>query len=175
MNATIILLSGDAVDLATWQRMYGLTAGSSQVGRFFNIGEKSFRNGLAIAEPVIRFLDMVRVLWGKPINVSSLDRTEEQQRQLRQTNPNAATTSPHVVKLAADIDTISKEETFDLLEVIDDAIELLGYQVRIGWKSYMQRGNTFVHIDVCPMFYAPGKVWNYKEHPKVWENTKGEW
>ena len=175
MNATIILLSGDAVDLHTWQRMYNLTPGSSQIGRYFNIGEPSFRNGLTISEAVIRFLDMLRFHWGKPINIASLDRTEEYQKNLRKTNPNAALKSPHVVKCAADIDTISQDETFDMLEVIDDVIEMLGYQVRIGWKSYMKRGNTFIHIDVCPMYYRPGKAWYHKDHPRVWENSKGEW
>lgn len=174
-EATIILLNGESVPLIQWQRMYGLIPGSSQVGKHFDIGEPSFNNGLTISECIIRFLDVLRVKWGKPIYINSLDRTEADQERLRNQGYRAATTSPHVSKLAADIDTTSKDETYDLLECIDEVKELLEYDVRIGWESYMKIGQTFIHIDVCPMYFKPGAVWHDKNHPKVWENTSGEW
>lgn len=170
MNAKIILLNGKRVNLQVWQGMYGLTVGSSDIGRFITIGEPCVRDGLEISECIIRFFDCLRAKWGKPLYINSLDRTSQEQKEMQKTNPNAATYSPHVVKLAIDIDTNSKEETFDLLELVDEVAEMLGYHIRIGWKSYMERGNTFIHIDVCPMYFAKGKFWNKQPHPKQWES-----
>lgn len=174
MKAKILLLDGTLIDLPTWQARYNLTVGSSQIGRYFNIGEPNFKSGLTISEAIIRVLDVIRFIRDQPTNVNSLDRTAAYQKQLREQGYRAATYSPHVVKMGADIDTISNEDTYDLLDVIDEASDILGYTIRIGWKGYMKSGQTFVHIDVCPMYYAPGKVWHNKQHPIQWEN-KSEW
>jgi len=175
MEATIILLSGDPVDLNTWQKMYYLTPGSSQIGRFFDIGEKSFKNGLTISEGVIRLLDMIRILWNRPININSLDRTKEDQERLKKQGYRTAKFSPHIAKMACDIDTVSKEETLELKEVIEEAADLLGYHIRIGWQDYMNIGQTFIHIDVCPMYYRTGKPLNKENHPWQWEIIDSEW
>ena len=174
MEATIILLNGNKVSLYEWQKMYNLTIGSSQLGRFFDIGEPNFKDGLIISEGIIRLLDVIRFIRNKPINVNSLDRTDSDQDRLRKQGYRTATFSPHVVKLAADIDTVNEEDTLNLLNCINDASDLLGYQVRVGWKKYLEDGSTFIHVDICPMYYAVGKVWNNKEHPRVWENIN-EW
>lgn len=170
MKATIILLNGNEVDLHTWQSIYGLPIGGTQIGHNFNIGERSFRDGLKICEPIIRLLDVIRELKDSPIHINSLDRTAEKQEQLRLNGYRAAKFSPHVAKMAADIDTISEDDTYDLLEIIEEAAKLLNYDVRIGWQSYMKDGSTFIHVDVTPMYYAPSKVFYNESHPKVWEN-----
>ncbi len=174
MNATIIQLNGNRLTLHEWQSQYGLIVGSADIGRYMTIGEPNVNDGLEISEIVIRFFDCLRAMWGKPLYINSLDRTNAQQEQMKLTNPNAANTSPHVVKLAIDIDTISKEQTFDLLDCIDEVAKILGYQIRVGWKQYLQRGDTFIHVDVCPMYFSKGKIWHSKEHPKVWE-LQNEW
>ena len=171
IEATIIQLNGEKISLQKWQSLYGLVVGSADLGRYLTIGEPNINNGLEISEGVIRFFDCLRAMWGKPLYVNSLDRTNAQQEQIKLTNPNAANTSPHVVKLAIDIDTISKEQTFDLLDCIDEVAQILGYQIRVGWKQYLQRGNTFIHVDVCPMYFSKGKVWNKIEHPRQWESV----
>ena len=174
MEATIILLNGEKISLRKWQSMYGLVVGSADIGRYLTIGEPNVNNGLEISEIIIRFFDCLRTMWGNPLYVNSLDRTNKEQEQMKLTNPNAATTSPHVVKLAIDIDTINKQDTLDLLDCVDEIAQILGYQIRIGWKEYLKRGNTFIHIDVCPMYFSKGKVWHDKEHPRVWEKIT-EW
>lgn len=170
MDANIILLNGKIVPLHQWQELYYLTKGSSKIGRYFDIGEPSFRNDLTISEAVIRILDVIRIIRDKPVIINSLDRTEEQQQNLRLKGYRAAKTSPHVVSLAADIDTISKEDTLDLVGCVNEAAEILGYDVRVGYKDYLTQGQTFVHIDVCPMYYGRDQAWYHKSHPKVWES-----
>jgi len=174
MEATIILFSGERVNLSTWQGIYGLPVRSNKLGRFITMGERSVNDGLEISEGIIRLFDALRSKWGKPLVINSLDRTEEKQKAMQKTNPNAAKTSPHVVKLAMDIDTVSHEQTFQLLTYIKQAARELNYKIRIGWKSYMDRGNTFVHIDICPMYFGKGKIWHSKPHPAVWESVS-EW
>lgn len=171
MEANILLLNGELVSLPVWQKMYNLTVGSSQIGRFFDIGEPNFRDGLTISEGIIRMLDVIRLLRGRATNANSLDRTDEDQERLKSEGYRTATYSPHVVKMAVDINTSDFDDTLELVDIIKEAAEILGYQVRIGWKSYMNDGSTFVHFDVCPMYYRLGKVYNEQSHPKVWENV----
>lgn len=174
MKATIELFNGQSVGLRTWQSLYNLPIGSSQVGRFFRIGERSFRDGLEIHEGVIRLLDMIRAIRGYSININSLDRTQEHQDKLREDGYKTATYSPHVAKLAADIDAIDEDDVYSLLDDVDEAEELLGYEIRKGWKTYLDSGQTFVHIDICPMLYGKGKRRNGFKHPYQWEN-RSEW
>ncbi len=174
MNATIILLDGSTIDLRTWQARYNLTVGSSQIGRYFNIGEPSFLNGLTLSEGVIRLLDVIRFIRNRPTIVNSLDRSRRKQQELISKGFRAAKFSPHEVKLAVDIDTVSEEDTKELVDIIEEAAEILGYQVRMGYMDYLEDGNTFVHVDICPMYYRPGKPWHNDKHPKVWE-AENKW
>lgn len=174
MKATIELFNGQKVGLKTWQSLYNLPKGSSQIGRFFRIGERSFRDGLEIHEGVIRLLDVIRVLRGRSTRINSLDRGEADQERLKREGYKTAKYSPHVVKLAADIDAYSEDDVYDLLECIEDAEEILGYEVRKGWEQYLDAGQTFVHIDICPMLYGEGKSRYNIEHPWQWEN-RSEW
>lgn len=170
MTATIIGLDGRRMGLNEWQKVYGLTVGTAQLGRHLTIGEPNVRLGLTISEAIIRLFDGVRALRGRALYVNSLDRSQEKQEEL-QRNPNiqAAKYSPHVVKLAIDIDTTSNKDTAELLEVINTVADVLGYRLRLGWESYQRKGQTFIHIDVCPMYYGKNGVWHDVKHPLAWE------
>ena len=174
MRATVELFTGQKINLNTWQSLYNLPRGSSQIGRYFRIGERGFKDGLEIHEGVIRILDVIRVIRRKPIFINSLDRTEEDQERLRREGYKVAKTSPHVVKLVADIDAVSEDDVMDLLGDIDEAERILGYEIRKGWESYLDRGQTFVHIDLCPMIYGKGKLKYETDHPWQWEERR-EW
>lgn len=173
-NATILLESGEKISLEMWQRIYALPVGSKKIGRFFTIGEKSFKNGLEISELIIKLIDKVRELKGSPVKVNSLDRTKEYQISLKNRGYRAATTSPHVVKMAADIDTTTTDDTFEMVELISEAANRLSLVVRIGYNAYLKDGNTFVHVDVCPMYYGAGKAFAKEACPDVWRR-KVEW
>jgi hypothetical protein len=65
---------------------------------------------------------------------------------------------------------INRESARIAREVADK----LKIAVRIGSEQYLQKGHTFIHVDVAPEFYAPGKPWNKYKHPKQWEK-KTNW
>ncbi|MBR8535374.1 hypothetical protein KDU71_07365 [Carboxylicivirga sediminis] len=174
-EGTIILRHGSRINLQDWQHMYGLEVGSNKVGNFFRIGEKNLqgkvviKNGFVISELVILMNDMIRELRGKPTIINSFDRTEEEQDDLRARGYRAATTSPHVAKMASDVDEKNPTEVIILAKAIAHAARRLRIKVRIGYQKYLKDGSTFVHYDVCPEYYAPGKPFHNEPHPQVWE------
>lgn len=175
MNAIIITKEGKRIELLEWQQLYNLEVGSSHIGHFFSIGEKSrggkvvIKDGCKAAELLIILLDMVRRLWDEAIYLNSFDRTEEEQQSLRDRGYRTATFSPHVVAMGADIDTRTPKETLKLVATIKAAADILKIKVRIGYKLYMKDGHTFVHVDVCPEYYGKDKAFNHLPHPQAWE------
>lgn len=168
--ATIILATGENVSLDVWQGIYGLPRLSSKIGKYITLGEPNVRNGLTIAAPIIQMFDYVRIKRNKPMDINSLDRYQSDQDSMLLKGVRAATTSPHVYKMAVDIDTISKEDTIQLVADLKEAAKALGFKIRIGYKVYLKDGKTFVHLDCCPMYYAPGKPFHHHKHPAAWEN-----
>lgn len=179
-NISALLETGEIVSLEEYQRTRSLPVGSDKMGVFFSLREKRFSKdielfgGLVICCPLMRLMDEYRSLLGKPVSINSFNRTEEYQEELRRRGFKAAKNSPHVVKMAADINTHSKKQTEEGVLVLRKAAKKLGIKCRIGWRQYMNAGSTFIHVDVCPMYYAPGKPFHGNDHPKVWE-IETEW
>lgn len=170
-NATIIIDDGSKVSLDVWQQIYALPRGTSKIGRHFTIGEKSFLNGLEIAADVIKVLDLTRELKGEALSINSLDRSKFKQDQLIRDGYRAAARSPHVAKMAGDIDTVSADDTHRTVALLKEAAKKLGITIRIGWEDYLKNGQTFVHFDVCPMFYGPGKPYVTMDAPEPWRRA----
>lgn len=174
---TIITKSGHDMTLEAWQKYYGLQVGSNKIGNYFSIDEPVFSacirdyGQLVVNEMLMRLLDRFRVLIGKPVRINSFNRNEAKQIELRKKGLRAATVSPHVVYMAADIDTNNKEETETYVRVLKQAAKDLGYSIRIGYKQYLEAGSSFVHVDVCPEYYGPGKPFAARPHPPVWEKS----
>ena len=171
MKFTIITKQGEFIPLNQWQALYGLEVGSNKIGRHFSIGEAAIHDGGKISELVIRVLDRYRELKGKAVIINSLDRTQAKQEELTAAGYRTATFSPHVVGMAADIDTLTEQDTYDQVSVIVKAAKLEGIKIRLGYHQYLADGNTFIHIDVCPEYYASTKPFYMHSHPKPWENT----
>jgi len=167
---TIITKDGELIPLNQWQNLYGLAVDTAFIGKYFKIGETSIKDGGKVSELVIRVLDRYREIKGVPVKVNSLDRSEAKQKELIQQGYRAATFSPHVYNMAADIDTVSKVDTINSVPILRQAAKELGIKIRIGFQQYMKDGSTFIHFDVCPEYYATGKPFNYKPHPKPWES-----
>lgn len=180
----ILTLTGDYISLEQWQQQYGLKVGSTQIGKYYRydeghpkraIGEfmENITNQgeLIVPEPLIMVMDKARELHDKARYVNSFNRSEAEQVALRKLEKRAAEVSPHVVKLAVDIDTDTKADTELYVRNVREAAEQLNIKVRIGWKDYMADGHTFVHIDVCPEYYAKGKPWHKSPHKPSWENA----
>lgn len=170
MNFSFILKDGKTVNLPEWQELYNIPQDQIHIGKHFAIGEKAIKDGGTIAGILIVLIDKYREAKGVPVNFNSLDRTQIQQDGLRAAGYRAATTSPHVVYMAGDVDTVSKADTIASVALLQKIAKQLGIKIRIGYKSYMADGNTFIHVDVCPEFYAPGKPFHNQPHPIQWES-----
>jgi hypothetical protein len=124
---------------------------------------------LIVCHKLMRVLDTYRNLKNAPININSFNRSESKQKQLQKDGFKAAKTSPHVVKLAADCDTLTEKETLENVKMVQEAAKITDIKVRIGYQEYLNAGQTFIHIDVCPEYYAKGRIWYLKPHPIQWE------
>lgn len=170
----VITREGKEITLQEWQKIYGLPEGN-RIGKFFYLSELRFKRDielygeLVVNELLIRLLDAVRQASSHPLIINSFNRSEEHQKELKAQGFKAATTSPHVVKLAADIDTLSENETNALVKRILEVADIVKIKIRVGYKQYLKAGQTFVHVDVCPEYYAKGKPWHDQDHPDVWE------
>ena len=171
----VITREDNLVSLDVWQACYGLHIHPLQIGKYFIADEPKFAQDLRdygklyVAAPLIRVMDKVRERWGRPLHVNSFNRSDAKQAALRASGARAATTSPHCVFLAMDVDTTSAADTRKLAKIILQAAKDLGIKVRIGYDDYLKDGNTFVHVDVCPEYYAAGKPRYSTLHPTVWE------
>lgn len=174
MNIKVITGQDKEITLAEWQKIYGLKVGSFQIGHNFSAKESKFQEDLAkygvlyVNELLIRVLDAAREKWGRPLIVNSFNRNEAKQAELKAQGLKAATHSPHVVYLAADIDTSTPQESRNLAAVIRSAAISIGIKVRIGVEQYIAAGQTFVHVDVCPEYYGKGKSRASQPHPAAW-------
>lgn len=175
----VILRDGTETTLPAWQEMYGLTD-IMKIGRYFSLRESRFMRDLelygelVVNELLIRFIDGFRERVDHPVIVNSFNRNHAHQVELQKRGFRAASISPHVVKMAMDIDTKNKEQTTEWVKALRPEKASSGIQARIGWKDYMDAGQTFIHIDVCPEYYAPGKPYHSQPHPAVWEKAT-EW
>lgn len=169
MKFSFILKDGTTVNLPKWQEIYNIPADQIHIGKHFSIGEKAIKDGGTIAGILIVLIDKYREAKGVPVIFNSLDRTQKQQDGLRASGYRAATSSPHVVCMAGDLDTVSKEDTKASVTLLRKVANELNIKIRIGYKTYMADGNTFIHVDVCPEFFAPGKPFHDHPHPIQWE------
>jgi hypothetical protein len=177
MNDKVIVITreGKEISLEAWQKTYNLQPGSSRIGEYFYLTESRFKQDLdlygklVVNELLIRLLDAIRKASDHPLTINSFNRDEAHQAQLRSEGYRAATTSPHVAKMAADIDTLSFDDSRKLAKKIREVADIVKIKVRVGVEQYIQAGQTFVHIDVCPEYYAHGRPFHGQPHPAVWE------
>ena len=167
----IINKEGNILSLEEWQEIYNLKKDSKQIGKFFAIGEHSIYDDATVSCLLILVLDKYRELKGVPVRINSLYRTQDHQDKLLALGYRAASTSPHVVGMAADVDTMSEQDTYDSVSLLNKAAKQLGIKIRLGFHLYLADGNTFVHVDVCPEYYGKGKPYYGKDHPVQWENS----
>lgn len=174
---TAITKSGKEITLKEWQKLYGLPENSQKIGKFFSLTERRFVQDLKdygkliVNEQLMRFADRLREKWKKPINFNSFNRDDKKQEELTAAGYRTAKYSPHVVKMAFDADTESALESRMLASMAEGVAKELGIKIRIGVEDYIKAGQTFVHFDVCPEYYAPGKPFHGEPHPQAWESS----
>lgn len=169
----IILSTGNEITLANWtlsQRLPHL-----KVGKHFTVSEFDCEGEMKIAEPLIKLLDHFRERLGKSVKINSGYRTEAKQKSLTAQGFKTATNSPHCKGMAADIDTTSWAETVKYVELLKECAKEKGISIRLGYNEYWKlKKQTFVHVDVCPMYYAKGRPFHNEKHPVQWERPS-EW
>lgn len=170
----IITAKGEIISLTDWQKTKGYSP--TQLGKYFSTNENKLSNeNWYLHEYLFLILDKLREYAKKPIRINSAYRTEQEQKELKETNLGAATYSPHCHGGAIDLDTISNAETLRYVILLRKIAKELDLQIRIGWQQYQKLGSTFIHIDVMPEMYGKGKCWEFMPNiPQVYK-TSIEW
>lgn len=164
----ILTSSGEKITLEQWQDNMDIPP--LNVAHYIRTHE--IKQPFLLAEPLLQLFDLVREKWGKPLIINSAFRTREKQLQLIADGYRAAKNSPHEQGMAFDIDTKTYDESKKLASLIQEIARENGFAVRVGYKEYWEtKKQTFVHMDICPMYFAKGKVFNHVKHPPQWENT----
>lgn len=168
----IISGTGEEIDLKEWQQFRGIKG--DKLTANFSVSEFDCEGELLLSEKLIDFLQYVRLKWSKPLRINSGYRSQKKQDELKAQGFKTAKFSPHVKGMAADLDTVSRSETLHLVQIVKLCATNLKLNVRVGYQQYLNAGQTFVHVDVCPEHYAKGKPYHDHVHPKAWE-TAIEW
>jgi uncharacterized protein YcbK (DUF882 family) len=85
----------------------------------------------------------IREKWGRPINISSGYRCLKKQKELFDQDMTSAIISVHNFGLALDLDCSDEEETKSLVKFIKRFCP----DLRLGWQTYLYKGQSFIHID----------------------------
>ena len=176
MMVKVVTRSGTEISLQEWQQMYGLEVGGNQIGRHFSyVTDPKLAQDLrdygilVVNELLIRVLDAFREALGTSVIINSFNRSPEKQEKLTKAGYRTAQQSPHVVFMAADINTSNADETKAWVKILQSVARNLGIKIRIGYEDYLKAGQHFIHVDVCPEFYAKGKPFYSQTHPVAWE------
>jgi hypothetical protein len=172
----ILKADGTQQPLIKWQQENAYEVGSARIAKNFWFTEPKFMNDiqdygrLIVCEPLMKVLDLYRDMKAAPVRINSFNRSRKKQESLIKGGFKAASLSPHEFFLAADCDTDTDTETRLNVAMVKNAAQRLGIKVRIGFEEYMKAKQTFIHVDVCPEYFGPGKVWHQRPHPPQWEN-----
>ena len=157
----IIKKNGEILPLVFWQKTW-LYANTTMLGKYFSTEENPFNTeDWQLHESLFDVINELRERVGRPVKINSGFRTVEKQKELQKTNAGAVSNSPHTWGLALDIDTKSNAETDRFVILLRQIAIDLNVKIRIGWQQYKKDGATFVHIDVAPEMFAPGKPWEF--------------
>lgn len=154
----IYLNDGRLVDLSDYQSKKEL--GADQIGRFFSKSEAVFQENcneydhVYSAEPLLTMLDALREEQDSPVILTSLFRGHAKQQSLIERGLTEATVSPHNLSMAADIDRVGESDVTSTVKTLKTLSKSLSIPIRLGYKNYLNRGDTFIHLDVCPFYYG---------------------
>jgi len=164
----IILRNGQRISFQEWQKQNGLK--DDRFSRYFSFSDRKLnRRDFQLSELLFPIVDEFRKRVKKPVRINSAYRSQEEQDDLRKRGFRAAKYSPHVQGMALDIDTVSKAETYAHVRILEQISKELDIKIRIGFRKYLKDGNTFIHFDVCPEYFAQGKPFHHLKHSEAWE------
>lgn len=170
MEPIIILKNGDRQKLSEYQKANNLPA--DKVAEHFSIQEMinpDFGTYFHVSEYLLLVLELFRIRTNEPTIMNSVYRPDEQQASMHSKSNLAAKTSPHPEGMAGDVETKTEEETRRKVAIFEQISKETGIKLRIGFTKYLEKGMTFIHVDVTPMYFAPGKAYHSVKHPWQWE------
>lgn len=143
---------------------------NNQLTPNFNANEFDERNrfglksagNLYLSRSLLNLLQRVRIIHNKPISISSAYRSDEYQKRIQSTNKNAVSNSPHPFGLAVDIAIGTKKNGDQLVKLLVQEAKEINLPIRLLYAHYK---HSFIHIDVCPFFFQPGRAWHNKPCP----------
>lgn len=170
----ILTTGGEIISLAEWQKEYDLSF--NNVGKYFTLDEEKLQGSFLLAEPLIRLLDDFRKTLDKPVSLTSAFRTVEKQRSLiAGGNKGAVSVSPHCGGFAADIACKSSSDVYKKVETLQKLGIAQKLELRIGFKQYLSKGSTFVHVDVCAEYFGTNKPFEFLKTAFPFWDKKGTW
>ena len=118
---------------------------------FYHDNGGRVNNVPAVYVPLFEAFEDIRERWGRSINISSGYRCIKKQRDLYDQGITTAIISTHCFGTALDLDTSSEEETKSLVKLIET------YQpdLRVGYQSYLYKGQTLIHVDTNYLLNIP--------------------
>lgn len=93
----------------------------------------------------------IRTKWKRSIPITSGYRCIKHQKGLYDQGVSSAVLSVHNFGLALDLDCSDEYEVKSMVKVI----KRICPELRIGWQSYLHRGQSFIHIDVGYLINPP--------------------
>ncbi len=85
----------------------------------------------------------IREKWGRAIDISSGYRCLKKQKELFDQDMTSAIISVHNFGLALDLENSDEKETKSMVKFIKRFCP----DLRLGWKIYLYKGQSFIHID----------------------------
>ena len=101
--------------------------------------------------PLLEAFKDIRTRWGGPIKISSGYRCVKHSKQMFEDGISSAYLSTHVFGMALDLDMPNEEAVKSLVKLI----EKYQPELRIGYNSYLYRGQSLIHIDMGFLISPP--------------------
>lgn len=164
------------IPLVDWQNMNHLPS-SHLAPHIHLLNDNVTDNGdIIMNELLINIFEEIREKVGKPIKINSGYRSEKKQAELIKQGYKAAEVSPHCQGWALDLDYGDTLDGRMLLACARNIRSVHNGYIRIGYKQYLDAGQSFIHIDIAPYCYEKLKgKFNGKELPSHWKELYAEW
>ena len=98
-----------------------------------------------IYRPLFKAFVDIRGKWGQSIPITDGYRCIERHKRLYKQGISTAWLSPHVLGLALDLDFKNQDDVMKAAQIIKNCHSKL----RLGYKQYLYKGQSFLHIDTA--------------------------
>jgi len=158
--------------LEDWQKLNNLPFNKISPHIYIGTDYIDCQGEMILSEIIIQAFEDIRTIYGKPLFITSGYRDQEKQNQLIRQGYRAAVTSPHVRGYALDFSYDPKTDGERVRDICRDIRKKYHGMLRIGWRTYWQAGQNFIHLDCAPMAWAKLQDGSM---PNAWRQINVEW